>query len=528
MNIIEKLSEQALSRPDAAAITATTKGRARSITFSELDQAAARVAAALGQAGLQTGDAVLVFYPMSVELYVVLLAIFRMGMVAMFLDPSAGKDHIDRCCALNAPQGLIASPKAHLLRFVSAALRRIPKKFVIGFPLPGAVTLREAAMWESRPRIESRIVAADSSTPALITFTSGSTGQPKAALRTHGFLLAQHSVLQRSLELTAGDTDLTTLPIFVLANLASGVMSLIPDADLRFPGAIDPVAVVAQINQHRPVSTAASPAFLERLADHCLRREQRLTSFRKIFTGGAPVFPRLLDKLQTIAPESEIVAVYGSTEAEPIAEISRRAMTAEDDAAMMNGRGLLTGKPVPEIEVRILRDQWGEPVSPHARAEFENDCAPTGEPGEIVVSGDHVLSGYLHGQGDEETKFRVDGRPWHRTGDAGYFDEQGRLWLLGRCAARVADERGALYPFAVECSAHHFAGVRRTAFIRSGQRRLLVVELNDGLTDFKTDELKSALAWAQLDEVRIVTRIPTDKRHNAKIDYPALRKMLGA
>ncbi|MFN0086640.1 MAG: AMP-binding protein [Blastocatellia bacterium] len=535
MNIVEILREQSIGRPDAAAIMTATKGIARSITFGELDEASSRIAARLRSEGLTRGDALLVFYPMSIELYIVLLAIFRSGMTAMFLDPSAGREHIDQCCALHPPKGLIASPKAHLLRFVSPGLRRIPHKFVIGPTIPGARSLRELRISreDAKTRMGTRdadaeIAPAEDSTPALLTFTSGSTGRPKAALRTHGFLLAQHRVLRHSLGLTAGEQDLTTLPIFVLANLASGVASLIPDADLRAVGAIDPAPVVAQILRDRPVSTAASPAFLERLADHCLAQAQHLPSLRKVFTGGAPVFPRLLDKLHAIAPTAEIVAVYGSTEAEPIAEIPRSAIAEEDHAAMRNGGGLLTGKPVPEIEARVLRDRWGTPIAPCSREEFARQWMETGAAGEIVVAGDHVLPGYLHGHGDEETKFRVAGRLWHRTGDAGYFDSAGRLWLLGRCAARVADDRGTLYPFAVECAAHYFEGLRRTAFLASDGRRLLIVERRDGSTALDLEPLKGALAWAQLDDVRVVKAIPVDKRHNAKIDYPRLRKLVKA
>lgn len=519
MNIIEILREHAIDRRGELAIAAPS----RSITFGELDEASARVAGRMRREGLTRGDALLVFYPMSIELYVVLLAIFRSGMTAMFLDPSAGREHIDQCCALHPPTGLIASPKAHLLRLVSPGLRRIPHKFVIGPSIPGAISLRgELASGTA----EAEIAPAEDSTPALLTFTSGSTGRPKAALRTHGFLLAQHRVLRHSLGLTAGEKDLTTLPIFVLANLASGVTSLIPDADLRAVGAIDPAPVVAQILRDQPVSTAASPAFLERIADHCLAKKQRLPSFCKVFTGGAPVFPGLLEKLHTIAPAAEIVAVYGSTEAEPIAEIPRRAITGEDHAAMRNGGGLLTGTPVPEIDVRILRDQWGTPIPPCSQEEFERQWIETGAPGEIVVAGDHVLPGYLHGHGDEETKFRVDGRLWHRTGDAGYFDSTGRLWLLGRCAARVSDDRGTLYPFAVECAAHYFEGLRRTAFLASDGRQMLIVERVDRSTTLDLEPIKRALTWAQLNDVRVVDAIPVDKRHNAKIDYPKLRKML--
>jgi olefin beta-lactone synthetase len=523
MNIIEILHERAASQPDGAAITEAREGRARSLTFAELEDSSARVAALLSESGLRAGDAALVFYPMSAELYVVLLAVFRLGLVATFLDPSAGREHVDRCCALYPPQALIASPKAHLLRLVSPALRRIPHKFVIGLRVPGAIALSQA----ERLTPFSQIATADADTPALVTFTSGSTGQPKAALRTHGFLLAQHAVLRHSLNLTEGESDLTTLPIFVLANLASGVTSVLPDADLRSPGAIDPAPVVAQVKQTRPVSTAASPAFLDRLADHCLARGEQLPSFRKIFTGGAPVFPRLLDKVRQVAPDAKVVAVYGSTEAEPIAEIARDEMTDEDDRMMHGGGGLLAGVPVPEIKARVMRDQWGEPVGPFTADEFESLCVPAGEAGEIVVSGGHVLGGYLHGQGDEETKFRVDGRVWHRTGDAGYFDAASRLWLLGRCSARVSDAYGTVYPFAVECAAHFIDGLRRTAFVSHEGRRLLVVEASAGKTP-DAESIRRELAWAKLDEVRAVRHIPVDKRHNAKIDYPALIRMLGS
>jgi acyl-CoA synthetase (AMP-forming)/AMP-acid ligase II len=523
MNIVEILRQHAASRPRATALIDYHRGRQQALTFAELELASARAAALLRHAGLRTGDAVLVFYPMSAQLYIVLMAIFRLGLVAMFLDPSAGREHLERCCALHAPQGLIASAKAHLLRLISPALRRIPHKFAIGPPLPGATRLQRA----ERLAPDEEIMPCTRNTPALLTFTSGSTGQPKAAMRTHGFLLAQHQVLAKSLHLTAGETDLTTLPIFVLANLASGVTSLIPDADLRFPGAIDPAPILSQIQTHQPVSTAASPAFLERLADYCIQHDQMLTNFRKIFTGGAPVFPRLLDKLQSLAPPAQVTAVYGSTEAEPIAHIDRHQISAEDMQAMLSGRGLLAGPPVSEIQLRILRNQWGQPVGPYTNADFLAACLPADQPGEIVVNGEHVLSGYLHGQGDEETKFRVDGAVWHRRGDAGYLDQAGRLWLLGRCAAHINDHRGELYPFAVECAAHHFPGVHRAAVVAHHDQRLLAVELSNQAEGVSLESLKQAISWAHIDAVRALDRIPVDKRHNAKIDYPALFKLLG-
>jgi acyl-CoA synthetase (AMP-forming)/AMP-acid ligase II len=146
------------------------------------------------------------------------------------------------------------------------------------------------------------------------------------------------------------------------------------------------------------------------------------------------------------------------------------------------------------------------------------------EPGEIVVSGEHVLTGYLHGHGDDESKFSVNGRRWHRTGDAGYLDNTGRLWLLGRCSACINDAHGTLYPFTVECVANHHPGVRRSAMISHKGKRVLVVEPSGGV---EFSSLKASLAWAHVDAIEVLSKLPVDKRHNAKIDYPALHELLG-
>ncbi len=522
MNIAEILTEQARARPHASAIIDSWRGRDRATTFAQLDETAARAAEFLWRRGLRPGDAVLVLQPMSMELYVALLALFRLGLVAMFLDPSAGREHIENCCELWPPRGFIGSTKAHLLRMWTPALARIPAKFVIGWPVPGAFPWSQV---ETTPPRRS-IVPCETDTPALLTFTSGSTGFPKAVVRTHGILRAQHRVLVSSLELSAGSVDLTTLPIVLLVNLATGVTSVIPDADLRYPGSVDPGPVFAQVSRHRVVSSAASPAFFERLVRHGMATGETLPTLTKVFSGGAPVFPRLLDQMQALAPNAEVVAVYGSTEAEPIAHVARHAITEDDTRAMLAGKGLLAGCPVESIRLCILRDQWGTSVGPYEAAEFHAHFSAADEPGEIVVHGEHVLTGYHQGRGDADTKFRVGEQVWHRTGDAGYLDARGRLWLLGRCSARIADSRGVLYPFAVETAVYQDPRVRRAALVTHGGRRLLAVEFHEGTGRHDATEIEKAVAWARLDEVRILQSVPVDARHNAKVDYPRLRQLL--
>jgi len=207
----------------------------------------------------------------------------------------------------------------------------------------------------------------------------------------------------------------------------------------------------------------------------------------------------------------------GSASVEPIAHIDLVDVTQEDRAAMMRGEGLLTGKPVSEIRWAILQDQWGQPRADLTEHAFSTSRVPVGQIGEIVVTGDHVLKGYLQGVGNPETKFRVGNEIWHRTGDAGSVDSAGRLWLHGRCAAVINDERGRLYPFGVECAAMMFAQVLRAAVLSEGGKRLLVIE--GKLDTHETRRLAEATAWAHIDRICPIRQLPVDKRHNAKIDY---------
>jgi olefin beta-lactone synthetase len=519
MNIASLLQERAHLQPQTTAIIDNTGRRERHHSYAHLSEDAGRYAALLRQHGIGSGDRILVFQPMSYELYVALMAIFKLGAVAMFVDPSAGRAHIDQCCELGTPRALIASARAQFLRLMSAQLRRIPTCFVTARYFPAAISMQRAKHLTPL----AAITDCEAEAPALLTFTSGSTGRPKAASRSHAFLLAQHRALESALGLEACEIDLTTLPIFLLANLASGLTSVIPDADLRYPGRIEAAPVVDQITRLGASRSAGSPAFYQRLLEYCETHNTRFEELRRIDTGGAPVFPGLLQRLQEIAPKAEIFAVYGSTEAEPMAHVPWRQIGEDDLAAMRSGRGLLAGTPVADIDLRILRDRFGSKIEFCSPDEFASETLAPGETGEIVVHGAHVLDGYLHGEGNAETKFDVEGMRWHRTGDAGYLDDAGRLWLVGRCSARIDDEHGMLYPFCVECAAHFIAGLRRSAMVAHAGQRVLLVETESALAP---ESLQSSLAWAALDRIVTVARIPLDKRHNAKIDYTRLQALL--
>jgi olefin beta-lactone synthetase len=461
--------------------------------------------------------------PMGIPLYLTLAAVFRLGAVVMVVDPSAGLAHIGRCCALNPPRALVGAPIAHALSLLVGSLRNVPVRISTTGWWPAASPMAAIDRLEPRPMIEP----AGHDTPALLTFTSGTSGLPKAAMRSHGLLLAQLAALEGLLEPAANDVDLATLPIVALANLAAGMTTVIADTNLRNPGSIKAAPVLEQIQRHQITRTAASPALLERLADHALEHGVKLPGLTRIFSGGGPVFPRTLEKLARVAANAKLMSVYGSTEAEPIAHVAFDEIEPADLSAMKSGKGLLVGTPVPEIRLRILENTHDQTLVFANQAELERASLGANQIGEIIVSGAHVLPGYLHGHGDSETKIWVEGQVWHRTGDAGQLDLQGRLWLAGRANARISDARGTIYPFSVECAALEFPGVNRCALLEHQNQRLLCVEWSNPRTGHTArNSLLEHLAWAQVDQVRSLPSLPMDARHNAKVDLKKLRALL--
>jgi acyl-CoA synthetase (AMP-forming)/AMP-acid ligase II len=519
-NVAARLAARAALHPERTAIVEYAGGAPRRISFGALAERVTALAAGMRAEGIGAGDRVLLFVPMSIDLYVALLATLHTGATAVFLDAWAGRERLDAAVAAARPKAFIGSPRAHLLRLASPAVRAIPVKWVAGRRWPRLA--RHERLGKTAP------AAVSAGDPALVTFTTGSTGAPKGAARSHGFLWAQHLALAAHLRLTDRDVDMPTLPVFVLNNLAGGTPSVIPDFDPRRPAEIDPAAIDRQMRAVGVTTSSGSPAFYERLAEWAAARGAKLP-LRALFTGGAPVYPPLA-RLLADRVEGEAHVVYGSTEAEPAAGIEARAMLA---AMEEGGEGICVGAPVPQVELRILRPHDGPiELGPGGWAEWD---AEPGETGEVVVTGDHVLAGYLDDpEADRANKIRDGERVWHRTGDAARRDEQGRLWLMGRVSQRVERAGETWWSTPAEVRALSAPGVRHAAYLgvpdaRLGQRAVLCVEAEGGrLDDAARAGLLHRLHPVPVDELRMLARIPRDPRHASKTDVAALRTLLGA
>lgn len=505
MNTIERFDDTAARYPAAAAVVWDDGPRAESMTFGDLAARSRRIAALFSRAGLGRGDAVLVLLPFGATFIAVAGALMRGGLAAVFIDPAQGRSNLEGALSRLTVRGVVGTVKACAFRWLSPQLRRIPHVFVDGL-FPGATALGEAAALSP----EGPPADCDAGSVALVSFTSGTTGPPKAIARTHGTLTAMQRMLEREVDLAAGEIHLSTLPFAALAELAAGATCVVPymhDDGSRVG------RIAAQIRAHSVEVVVASPAVAERLADE---GSHSLASVRRVYVGGAPVFPRLLDAWARAAPAARVTVIYGMTEAEPISKLPGIEYGDAERTATREGAGLLVGHPVSGAAVRIAEHR-------HPGA----FVAPCGE-GEVCVSGPHVSTRTIGESQDRQVTFFADGCEWLRTGDAGYFDVRGRLWMTGRCRDAVEVGETGVHPLRVEAALADDPTVARAAYVASGGQRIVVIQPRERGSMCDLEGISARVAFAAPEAIAVVDHIPLDARHAAKVDYRGLRRVIAA
>lgn len=441
----------------------------RRISYSELLAAGLSFGGRLRLEGIARGGNVLIFIPLSIELYIAMIGVWSIGASAIFIDFSRGAGFVSDSTSRLKPDAIVCDSVTMIMRGMYPQMRRLKAIHINEKGLPAAVEKVEPEH------------------PAILTFTSGTTGYPKIAVRSHGFLINQYKVLSEHFDFDESNVDLGTLPVFTLSSLASNMTTLLPDKS--YFSKTNDKRLWGQMSREGVTRAICSPSLIARLLKH-----GDIPSLRSLYLGGGPVYPGILGKVRG---DIDLRIVYGSTEAEPIAGVRWRDVSPEDRQKIADGKGLLAGAVSPEIECEITNEQ------------------------EIIVTGDTVLKGYLGGVGDAENKLRRDGKIWHRTGDAGYLDDRGNLWLLGRVSQAIHDNKGTLYPFCVECVLDARFGIRGAIMLRGGKR---VVVIEKGAAP--PLEVLSALRTHGIEQVITINKLPMDNRHGAKIDYARLNKLL--
>lgn len=469
------------------------------------------------------------------DLILCTFALFRIGAIPVVIDPGMGLAKFLGCVRRTRPQALVGIPLATAVRHA----------FRLSFAsVENTVTVGTKAFSRNIERFrcaatstQDSIYHAAEDELAAILFTSGSTGPPKGVCYQHQMFDAQVRLIRDKYQIKPGEVDLPMLPVFALFNPALGMTTVVPEMNPSRPATVNPERVVRAIERCGVTSSFGSPVLWHKIGRYCEAHGKQLPTLKRILMAGAPAPPSLLRLYrEKLLPNGEVHTPYGATEALPVSTISASQILDNTWQHTENGKGTCVGKPLSENQVKIIQTD----ECPIEKLE-DAQLVPVGEIGEIIVHGPTVTQAY-HELPDATAKAKIpdgQGRCWHRMGDAGYFDKEGRLWFCGRLAERVQSQHGTFYTDCIEPLVNTHPKIFRSALIGMGQapnqHPALVLELHpehanldSGAREQLAGEART-LANRHPDNPDIKTvffckKFPVDVRHNAKIHRLQLRK----
>lgn len=494
-NLAYELVENYKKYPDKIVII----DKNEQITYKNLYTKVANFKEHLLKKGIRKGKKVLVLVQMSKELYIALLSLWSIGAIPCFMDAGFIKGGMKNN-EFDSIEAVIGTKKYILYSNINNNLKKLNTK--INVSIINKLKIKDM--------LEVQEVDKDSS--AILTYTSGTTGKPKIASRSHEFLKCQGKILINTLNYEKEDIEISSIPIFTLYNISAGITTLIAQANFSNLGKTNAKKIINQIIRHKVNRIMAAPGLLQTVIKYALKNNIQIENVKKIFTGGGAVFIDLINNIKKVFPKAKIITLYGSTEAEPISECDVTDISKSDLEKIRKGYGILAGNIIGVKECKLIKNDRKE-IGKITTEEFKK--MQVQDNGEIVVTGENVLKGYVGGIGDRENKFYVEEEIFHRTGDLGSFDEKGRLWLKGRIKEPYFNIESALHS--------KFKNIGKTAVLKNDNKITIVLEK---CCKISIEKIKKEIDFEKIENIIYVKKIPVDKRHNTKVDYNELRKVL--
>ena len=539
-NVVSFLEKHARQRPHKIAFYFLRSSASRlespgheSITYLGFNSRVGSAAGGFFKLGIRKNDRVIVFVPISPELYISVAALQRIGAIPVLLDSLSRQEQLAVIIKNSRPCGIVDS--ATWLR----AFKKHLDSFGVGIRIATDENFEEGNIAKLTNLFSGRareITPVQQDHTALITYTTGSSGTPKGANRTHRFLAAQHYALKRIFPYSKTDVDLPVFPVFALNNIASGVTTVIPAIDISKPSPEDAKILLSQILQLKVNCMTLAPSSFRNLAIYCNEAGTTLEGISRVLTGGAPISETDISKFITIAPHSKNWILYGSTEVEPIAYIESKKMLSIKAPKRTNVTkvGVNVGKIDRALHYKLIGIETGDI---RQTIDIQKIEADRGEVGELVVAGEHVCKGYYKNR-EAFLRTKIKDKPgtiWHRTGDLARIDHDGYLWIVGRRHNVIKFGDEYFFPVRPEIILKDLPHVANAAYLdfesKHKQKIVAVVTLKnkggeieercrkDVSKIFKKEKLP-------LDEVIFMGEIPMDVRHHSKVDYGSLRQKL--
>jgi long-chain acyl-CoA synthetase len=390
------------------------------LSFLELENRVKGIAASLRADGFKAGDRLALLLPNSPEYIELVYACSWLGVIAVPLNTRLSLAEIDRVLADAIPHGLV--------RHSSLPTPTVPVSWQ---------RVLDQEPLEIQNDLPSSVVYDPDAVLALI-YTSGTTGRPKGVMVTHANILADVHHFNYWMRYAEGAVYLHAAPLFHIADFpaifaapAFGASQLtLPKFNLQ--------SFCEAVERERVSHTVLVPTMINLLTQFPEVKKYDLSSLEVLAYGGSPMAPDLIRRTRQLLPHVKLVQVYGLTES--------GFLTGLQDQEHTDDRFLSCGRPCPGIDLRVT-DDAGKQVD-------------AGKPGELVARGANLMRGYWNNPAETALTFRGGS---FRTGDIGYQDSEGYLYILDRAKDMIVTGGENVYSGEVEAVIYAHPAVREAA-----------------------------------------------------------------
>ncbi len=441
------------------------------IAFREVQEQTFKLAGALRTCGIGKGDKVAIYLPNSPEYVYSYLACFHLGAVGVPLDFMLKADELSSCLGHSETKVLIAKNRPDVdLGTIQEAVDSLQTIILCG---EAGEETRDSKYLQyddvtAKADIDLPEVTITDSDPALIMYTSGTTGKPKGILLNYKHLEGSPKAMEHFVDLSENDIKLAAIPLSHIGGFIYIQNSIIFGITLVLMGRFNPFKFLENIQAFKITCFHIVPAMYNAFLSLKQIENFDLSSLRWVVVFGAPSAPETLKRFHKYCPNAKFLNGWGMTETCPPNTVT--PLDSDNIASV--------GKPAPSCSIAIVDEDGGE--------------LPAGEIGEIVISGWVIMDCYYK---DPEATAAVkrDGRM--HTGDLGRFDDQGFLYIVGRKKEMIKVAGQIVYAPEVEAAFYKNEHIAEVAVIGvpdelRGEAVKAFIVFNDEEQKLTPEELK--------------------------------------
>ena len=463
-NLYEVITDQSKKRKRKVALLVDSK----KIRYGDILEKVDKLAGYFRQKGIKEGDKVALFLRNSPEFIYTIFAVSKIGAISVPINTFLKKEELDYILKDSAAKMLVTS--------------QIHEKVVNA---GSASSLCEAILWEGESQnsdqvlfdealsVETRIEHVERALDdcAVIIYTSGTTGKPKGAMLSNQNILSNIEFSRKVMEVKPKDRVIVFLPMFHAFTFTAGVMMpLYVGGSIVIIKSLQPFSnIFKQTLTKRVTMFVGIPDVYNALAKAKLPWYFLwFNSVRVFVSGAAALQPKTLDAMAKKFKRAKLLEGYGLSEASPVVCVN----TLKKQKAGSVGTAMY------DYEIKIVDKDMEE--------------VPSGDIGDIIVKGDNIMLGYYNR--DEATRETIV-NGWLLTGDMGYMDDEGFIFIVDRRKDLIISKGINIYPREIEEVVDGFSGVKASAVVgifdeRSGEIPVIYLELKEEHENFDELSLK--------------------------------------